>query len=501
MIQQDLFSTRRPPTIRIHADDLIVDSFAGGGGASTGIEWALGRSPDIAVNHDPEAIAMHAANHPSTRHLVADVFDVNPRQVTAGRRVALAWFSPDCTFHSKARGGKPFRDPNEARGRRGLAGVVIKWAAQVKPRVIALENVEEWLDWSPLVDGRPDPARKGLSFRIWLGKLKAQGYVVEWRELRACDYGAPTTRKRLFVIARCDGEPIVWPEPTHGPGRIPYRSAASCIDWAIPAPSIFARAKPLVDNTLRRIARGMERFVLNCAEPFIVPMTHPRDQRVYDIGEPFRTITSANRGEFGLIAPTLYQSGYGEREGQAPRVLDIGAPLTTVVSGGVKHGLAVAFMAKHFGGHSPPGISVAGPFSTITTQDHHALVSATALPPGTSPEDRRDAVRAFLIQYNGTSDAKSLRAPLGTVTTRDRFGLVTVAGHDYEIADIGQRMLAPRELYRGQGFPDSYIIDPVFEGRPLSLTSQVRMCGNSVSPYMSAAIAAANLGRQERRAA
>jgi DNA (cytosine-5)-methyltransferase 1 len=278
----------RQLALRLH-DELVVDNFAGGGGASLGIEWALGRSPDIAVNHDPEAIAMHEANHPNTRHICGNVWDVNPKGVTNGRRVGLAWFSPDCTFHSKARGAKPFRDPKSAKGRRGLAWVVTRWARAVKPRVCVVENVEELQDWGPLdANGRPDPERAGLTFRRWVGQLRACGYEVEWRELRACDFGAPTIRKRLFVIARCDGKPIVWPEPTHGPGRAkPWRTAAECIEWSLPCPSIFLTReegkaigvkRPLVEKTLARIARGVRRFVLEAPTPFIVRGLGPHDR-------------------------------------------------------------------------------------------------------------------------------------------------------------------------------------------------------------------------------
>ncbi len=431
---------------------IIVDSFAGGGGASLGIFLALGRHPDIAINHDREAIAMHAANHPTTRHLCGDVWDINPRQTIGDEQVDLLWASPDCTHHSKAKGGKPLDNK-----RRGLADVVVRWARDVHPRVICLENVEEWKDWGPLDENnRPDPLQKGLTFRRWLADLKAAGYEVEMRELRACDYGAPTTRKRLFVIARCDGQPVVWPEPTHGPGRpLPHRTAAECIDFALPCPSIFERKRPLAEPTMRRIGRGLRRFVLECDTPFIV----------------------------GNIAPTLVQTGYGERPGQAPRSLDINAPIGTVVACGAKHALVAAFLAKHYGGHEGSGSDLRQPMATITTKDHHALV------------------RAFLVKYYGTSDAQPLTAPLATVTTVDRFALVKVEGESYRIADIGMRMLAPRELYRAQGFPDSYVIELEVDGKPLTKGSQIRMCGNSVSPPMGAAIVRANCTHAMRVAA
>lgn len=430
----------RPPILRLHADELIVDSFAGGGGASLGIEMALGRSPDIAINHDPEAIALHAANHPETRHYCESVWDVSPRKATGGRPVGVAWFSPDCKHFSKAKGGKPV-----SKNIRGLAWVVIRWARDVRPRVILLENVEEFQSWGPLLeDGRPCPLQRGFTFRRWLAELRGLGYHVEYRERRSCFDGAPTTRKRLYLIARCDGQPIVWPEPHFGPARPePYRVAAGCIDWSIPCPSIFDRPRPLAENTLRRIARGIQRFVIDAREPFIVPEGY---------------------------APTMVQVSWGEREGQAPRCLDLHRPLGTIVAGGIKHAVVAAFLAKHYGGNETPGSSLARPMDTITTQDHHALV------------------RAFLVKYYGTGEASDLAAPLGTVTTHDRFGLVTVAGERYTVADIGMRMLTPRELYRAQGFPDTYRIEIPYNGKPLSKTAQVRMCGNSVSPPTAAAL-------------
>jgi len=426
-------------------NEIIVDNFAGGGGASTGIELALGRSPNIAVNHDPEALCMHEANHPETMHLCGDVWDVDPVAVCGGRPVGLGWFSPDCKHFSKAKGKSVARSKKI----RGLAWVVIRWARAVRPRVIILENVEEFQTWGPLDEnGIPDPAKKGLTFRRWLGELKACGYEVELRELRACDYGAPTTRKRLFVIARCDGQPIVWPAATHGPALAPYRTAAECIDWSLPCPSIFDRARPLADNTMRRIARGIQRFVTGEAPPFIV----------------------------GDAAHALVQTGYGERPGQTPRALDLGKPMGTIVAGGAKQALVAAFLAKHYGGNETPGSSLEKPFDTITCKDHHGLVAA------------------FLTKYYGESHGQAVDTPLHTVTTLPRFGLVTVRGERYRIVDIGMRMLTPRELFRGQGFPDTYVIDPVFRGKRMTATAQVRMCGNSVSPVVARALVAANFG-------
>lgn len=501
------------------AHELVIDLFAGGGGASTGIEQALDRHVDVAINHDPEAVSLHQANHPQTRHFVSDVFEVDPRAVTEGRAVGLLWASPDCTFHSKARGGKPFRDRNRALRRRGLAWVVCRWAREVRPRVIALENVEEFQNWGPLLDdGTPCPERKGLTFRRWVAQLRNLGYAVEWRELRACDYGAPTIRRRLFLIARCDGAPICWPAPTHGPGLQPYRAAAECIDWSLPCPSIFERERPLAEATMRRIAHGVRRYVLDNPRPFIVPVKSwggggnaPRS-----VDEPMRTITSSKRGEFALAVPALATIGYGERDGQAPRVQDPAAPLGTVV-GANKHALVAAFLAKHYGGNESPGWPLDRSCSTVTTQDHHHLVTShLAKLRGTSNSAPTDAplgtvsaqgwhhaeVRAFLIRYFGTDQDPKLTQPLATVTTKHRDAIVTVRGEDYLLVDIGMRMLQPRELYRAQGFPNSYQIECGADGRALSKAAQVRMCGNSVCPPVACAVVAANFAEAvQRRAA
>lgn len=472
---------------------LIVDSFAGGGGASLGIEMALGRSPDIAVNHDAEAIAMHAANHPATYHYLDDVWHVDPAAACAGRPVDLAWFSPNCTFFSRARGGKPLD-----RGNRALAWVVVRWAKAVRPRVIALENVVELLKWGPLDEhDRPRPEKAGFTWRRWVRELERIGYRVEWRVLRACDYGAPTTRERLFVVARCDGEEIRWPAPTHGPagnlfGLAPYRTAAEVVDWSIPCPSIFDR--DLADATLRRIATGIVRHVIRAAEPFVVTMRGGDSSHIAasasSLGDPLRTV-SAGGNHHAIVSPTLIQTSYGERVGQSPRVLDLHQPLGTVVAGGQKHALVAAFLARHFGGpngNGNAGSSLRAPVPTVTTQDHNALVTAELGGP-----DRRAEVRAFLATYYGTDQRGDLRDPLATVTTRDRFGLVTIEGVAHEIWDIGMRLLVPRELARAQGFPDTYVLDPVHNGKRLSKTAQVRMIGNSVAAPVAAAVVRANV--------
>jgi DNA (cytosine-5)-methyltransferase 1 len=501
--------------------ELIVDNFAGGGGASLGIERALGRPVDYAINHDPEAIAMHRANHPRTQHLLSSVWDVNPRKLCAGRSVGLGWFSPDCTFHSKARGAKPFRDRDQARRRRGLAWLIPYWMRTVRPRVVCLENVEEFANWGPLLkSGRPDPRRKGSTFRRWVSEIENLGYRVDMRELRAHEYGAPTIRKRLFVVARCDGGEIIFPEATHGPALMPYRTAAECIDWSIPCPSIFDRKRPLVEATIRRLARGVMRYVVEDPHPFIVTLrgtehshlanaSRPVDeplrtisaagthhalvlpfltehanashQRLFAADEPLRTqCANVKGGHFALVAPMLVNTRNGERAGQAPRVRDVTDPHPTITAAGSQGALGAVFLARHYGGHENDGAPLASPFYTVTSKDHHALVYA------------------FLMKYYGTEQDPRLDAPLATVTTKDRFGLVTVkiAGEPFVIADVGMRMLTPRELYRAQSFPDTYQIDPWVDGRRLPKVAQVRMVGNSVPPVMSEALVRANYVEQ-----
>ena len=537
--------------------ELVIDSFAGGGGASLGIEQAIGRPVDIAINHDRAAIAMHEANPPETGHYQEDVGQVDPIEATGGRPVALLWLSPDCTHHSKARGGKP-RD----KGIRGLAWVGLRWAARARPRVIILENVEEFRTWGPLNRRRrPKRNRKGETFDRWVSQLRGLGYEVEWRELRACDFGAPTSRKRLFVIARCDGERIRWPLPTHGKGLglLPYRTAAECIDFSLPCPSIFltreeGRAlgvnRPLVDATMRRIAAGIKRFVLDAPEPFVVNLTH--GGRVEPIGQPFATVTGANRGEKAfvtpylagithnrstgqigavdeplrtittskggeqaLVAPTLIQTGWGERDGQAPRAPGLDKPLGTIVAGGGKHAMVAGFLAKHFGGHETPGADISRPLPTVTQRDHHGLVASSLvklygtnngatleepMPTVTAIGQHLGEVRAFMAAYYGNDkDGQGIAEPFRTVTSKERFALVYVGGLPYAIVDIGMRMLAPRELFRAQGFPDGYVIDPVVHGKRLSKTAQIEACGNSVCPPIARALVEANVGALGQR--
>ncbi|MCY8284920.1 DNA cytosine methyltransferase [Bacillus inaquosorum] len=457
--------------------EIIVDNFAGGGGASTGIELATGLSVDIAINHDPAAIAMHQVNHPDTEHYCESVWEVDPREVAKGRPVGLAWFSPDCKHFSKAKGGKPVE-----KSIRGLAWVAVRWAATVSPRVIILENVEEFQTWGPLTkDGMPDPEKKGSTFRSFVRALQRHGYKVEWKELRACDYGAPTIRKRLFLIARRDGRPIVWPKPTHGDPKSmavkkgmlkPWRTAADIMDWSLETPSIFNRKRPLSENTLRRIVRGIQRFVIDSSNPFIIKVNHSGNQfRGQKIDQPLQTVTAKNG--WGLVNPVLIQMGYGDPEGR--RVLDLKKPLGTITAGGNKFAIATSHLIK-LRGTCKDGQTVTRPMPTITSGGLHV-----------------GEVRAFLTKYYGSDVGQSIKDPLHTVTTKDRFGLVTIKGENYEIADIGMRMLQPHELFAAQGFPVNYVIDRDINGLKYSKAKQVERCGNAVPPPFAEHLVRANL--------
>lgn len=581
----------RAPELRICLDDdeICIDNFAGGGGASTGMDQVLaefGRHVDVAVNHDAEAIALHKANHPHTEHYVTDVFHVDIVEACRGRRVGFAWYSPDCTYHSKARGGKPFRHRNKARRVRGLAWVIIKQAkellaAGLGPRVIAMENVQEFADWGPLdADGEIIQLKKGVTFRRWCRQLQNLGYEIDMWELRGDAYGAPTTRERLFIVARNDGAAIVKPEPTHGRGMKPVRTAAECIDFSIPCPSIFDRKKPLAENTMKRIFEGIRRYVVDTPNPFIVPVNHSdkKGRRVHSIEEPLRTITASRRGDFAIATPVIARIGqtggggkycnsveaplstvttkaehlvispvlmknmtnnvsrtpeeplstiltgnhhflvaphlvprYSERPGQAPRTRSVQLPLPTIVTTDNGAQLVSAYLAKQngVGEKIVIGQDLAGPVHTITTKDQKALVTSHLLKlkhhsVGQSLEEpihtiqaggtHYAEVRAFLIKYYGAEQhGHNLQEPLDTITTKDRFGLVTVRGEDYAIVDIGLRMLTPRELYLAQGFPRRYKIAVKHNGKRLTKTAQVRMCGNSVCPPLAAAIMRAQL--------
>lgn len=571
----------RRPTFTASFDalpgELVVDCFAGGGGASEGIERALGRPVDIAINHDPVAIAMHQANHPETKHYCEDIFAVDPTEACGGRPVGLAWFSPDCTHHSRAKGKKP-RDNR----RRALADVVITWAEKVRPRVILLENVREFQDWGPLdEEGYPIKERAGEDFRAWCAKLVDLGYELEFTTLVAADYGTPTTRERLFLIARRDRGPRVWPTPTHGRGcPNPWRPAAEIIDWALPCRSIFGRDRPLAEATMRRIAAGLRKFVFEAADPFIIPVTHQGDARAHGIHEPVRTVTGAHRGELALVEPFLAKyhggdrghtrgqtceeplrtldtsnrfaliepfvvrhghyskiTGAGLREGCGAgtfRGQPLEAPLATVCATNDKH-LVVPFIAKSFGGPAvahkqTAGSDVRRPLGTVTTKDHNNLVAAwltkfygsaqagtsmqLPLPTVTTGGGRGGGhvaeVRAFLTKWYsggsgkraGDAQQQSLFAPLHTVTTKARFGLVMVEGVEYQIVDIGMRMLEPHELFAAQGFPESYdIVCAETRGKPLTKTEQTALAGNSVCPQIAEALVAANTRGEARRAA
>lgn len=685
---------------------LIIDSFAGGGGASTGIEMALGRSPDVAINHSAKALALHAANHPETLHLDSNIWDVEPLTVTKGRHVGLLWASPDCRHFSKAKGKAP-RDRNI----RDLAWVVVKWAEFAKPDVICMENVEEFVTWGPVDDtGQPIKELAGVTFDLWLQRLRKAGYKVQWRELRGCDYGAPTIRKRWFLIARRDGRPITWPKPTHGDPKsdavrkgklLPWVGAHTCIDWSLPCPSIFDSSaeimdkhglravRPLARNTLARVARGMARYVIEAEQPFLVdvpggqavpsvvgcggragqsrprggdepfatvtskadacvttallapsiqrfnggatgqdlrepmatitanswikkpggaaplgmlapylasiahgdsggrreyPLTDPlgtvtvggiqhavispiiapvltyaqqgggnrsaedphhticasrKDQNSliaatmvrqfgrsigHDAADPLGTVTAGGSGKTQLLAASMAQIGYGERQGQAPRALDVQAPLGTVVAGGAKHAPIAAFLAQQNGGPrmgAHAGHDMANPISTIAASGSH-----------------QTPVAAFFAKYYGTGDGARTDDPMHTITVKDRmahmqaelaappfapehhsraravaeflrehgawaggeFVTLEIGGTSYVVIDIGMRMLTPRELFRAQGFPDDYVIEGVWcedeagewHWQPFAKDVQVSCCGNSVCPPVAAAIVGAN---------
>jgi len=610
-------------------DEIVVDFFCGGGGAGTGLEMGLGRPVTVAKNHSPAAISMHTANHPAARHFTTDVFEGDPDEECRGRAVGWFHMSPDCTHHSQAAGGQPRK-----REIRNLSWIGLKWAGKKKPRVISLENVKQILQWGPLMAKRdkatgrvmkldgsvaavgervpvqqqflvPDPKRRGITWRRFVHLLEGMGYQVEWQIIKACDFGAPTSRERLFMIARCDGQPIVWPEPTHAKnpakGQQKWRTAADCIDWSVPSKSIFGRKKALADATLRRVAKGMKKFVLDNPQPFIVPIanwsgelaqsadeplrtvtswprggsfalaspvilpaTHQGADRVNNPGDPLPTVTAANRGELMMASPVMVGAGgpvyagkpvaadqpMGTLMTQSHRAMasahlvkfrfnsegaDITDPVPTITSGGnykrpagAAHamGVCTAFIEQANGGfNTTPAKGADEPLTTVTNTgsqqrlvtaslatlrrncvgravdepvptmtagaEHHALVEYKL-----SPEHEEGALRvaAFLISYYGTENISACDSPAPTVTTKDRLGLVTVfvRGTPYVIVDICLRMLQPHELYRAQGFPDSYIIDKGADGKPFTKTEQVHMCGNSVSPPPMAALARAN---------
>jgi DNA (cytosine-5)-methyltransferase 1 len=494
-----------------------VDLFAGGGGASEGIREATGFAPVIAVNHDEDAIFMHARNHPGTMHLCENVLDVDP--IAPNGRLDLLWASPDCTFFSRARGGKPM-DKNI----RALPWVAIKWARYARPSVIGMENVAEIMDWGPLhpadhpnpkLRDRPIKERKGETFKEFIQALRDCGYDVEWRVLKACDYGAPTTRERFFLIARSDGHDIVWPEPTHGPGRaFPYRTASECIDWNIPCPSIFLDSesakqlhvrRPLADKTLARIAEGIRRFVVEAQQPFLLNLTH--GGRLEPLDAPMRTITAANRGEKALVTPylaTIDHQSSSSRSCVAPT----DDPLSTITSKN-RHILVAPYLVETRNGERPgqrPRCrDLQRPLNTITAKGSQgAVVTAHLEPMDVLPDE---LVSPFLVKYYGQGVGQDVRDPLHTITNRARFGLVHaflsrhgvssgealdmatvhIHGVEYAIVDIGMRMLTPRELARAQGFPEDYILTG-------SKSVQIAKIGNSVPPPIVAALIGAQFG-------
>lgn len=541
--------------------ELVVDNFAGGGGASTGIELATGYSVDIAINHDPEAIKMHKANHPYTKHYCEDVWQVDPVAACKGHPVGLAWFSPDCKHFSKAKGGKP-----KDKFIRGLAWVACRWAGLVRPRVIMLENVEEFKTWGPLNRGHhPIKAKLGKTFEKFVQQLTDLGYEVQFKELVAADYGAPTMRKRFFMIARCDGKPIVWPDPTHAPADSeavkagllkPYVGAYTQLDFSLPCPSIFDTSeeikekygiravRPLAPKTMERIARGLKKFVLENSEPFIIQCNHGGERKSNDIRDPMPAITGKHG--YGIVEPYMVQ--IGQTGFTADRSKDVREPLTTIVSKN-EHCLIEPKLAPYMGTNTTnhPGGNCKDPIHTITTGNQQCLISPTLIqyhsetakgevrgqsidepimtvdgsnryglvtsflskfyktgigqdirePLGTVTANAGGGhfgeVRAFLIKYYGQGTGQDIKEPLDTVTARDRFGLVTIEGVEYQIVDIGLRMLEPRELYGCQGFPDDYIIDHDYTGKTYPRSEQVRRCGNAVCPPIPAALVRANL--------
>jgi DNA (cytosine-5)-methyltransferase 1 len=660
MYTEQLFdSLTASSTAPIYGSDIaphlrkIIDNFAGGGGASEGIRQALGRSPDYALNHSKPALALHEVNHPETIHLSENIYKVDPLDHLAGEHIGLGWFSPDCKHFSKAKGGKPVE-----RNIRDLAWTIVHWVERIqksggKLDVIIMENVEEFQYWGPLVETErglmPDPERKGETFQKWCKELRKLGGKIQKRELRACDYGAPTIRKRLFVIIRFDGLKIVWPKSTHGAptdgdviaGRkLPWRTAAEIIDWSLPCPSIFDTSdeilaryglraiRPLAHNTMARVARGLRRYVLDALRPFIVGLAHggSSGRREYGLSEPLTTVhaggnnqavvapsvvrfntgatgqdareplstvtangfikrpggaaplgimaphlmTMRNSGKpyngadepthtitaggagLSIVAPTLVQTGYGEREGQQPRSLDIGKPLGTAVAGGIKHAVATAFVAQHNNdsrreGGVNPGRDARDPLSTATATGAQQGVVAAFIsrqfgtstgheahaPLATTTADgggKSMLVAPHLHAYYGVDQDTPEDEPFHTLTTKPRFshiearidappftedqadrarmvadfmrehGLwderefvtVEIDGVTFVIVDIGMRMLTPRELYNAQGFPRNYVIDRDADGKLFSKSVQVSCVGNSVSPPVAAALVAAN---------
>lgn len=540
-------------------EEIIVDNFAGGGGASTGIELASGRPVAIAINHDPDAILLHKTNHPYTEHLQASVWDVDPVQVVRGRPVGLAWFSPDCKHFSKAKGAALVD-----RNIRGLAWIVLRWAALVRPRVIMLENVEEFQTWGPVRKGKPVKAKAGQTFRKWKQQLSDLGYKIEHRELVAADYGAPTTRKRFVLVARCDGKPIVWPKRTHAPrdsdevrsGKLlPWRSAAEIIDWSIPGYSIFASkqeiwerygvktVRPLADNTMRRVIRGVDKFTIRSGKPFVVECNHGGDGHLRNTDEPVNTLTGKYTGGVcePVIAPftfsntggsvgagagdpvhTIRTAGgqilsaanliqYHTEQTENVRAKGVTEPIPTVDASN-RCGLTCTNLVEYYGNGVP--LDLREPMRTVTAHDREALTAAhivefkgqdigqeaeTPLRTITASSGEFADCRAVLVKAECGSLGRwplireLLNRYCGYHLAENEVILLVIRGIAYYIADITLRMLVPRELYNAMGFPDDYIIDRDYLGNSYGKTKQVARCGNAVCPPLAEAMVRANL--------
>ena len=513
--------------------DIIIDCFAGGGGASVGIEMALGRPVDIAINHDPQAIRLHKVNHPDTLHLTEDIFAVDLPRYIKGHHVALMWASPDCTSHSKAKGGKP-RDS----GLRILPWAVYKHAKAILPDVIIMENVEEIQQWGPLdMYGYPIKEKRGEEYQRFIGKMKSIGYDFDSKELVAADYGAPTTRKRWYAIFRRDGKNIVWPDPTHnkyGTGGLKkWVPISSVIDFTNIGRSIFGRKKPLAENTMKRIAAGLRKFVFENPEPFMIQVNHSGDSfRGQSIHEPLPTITQ--RHGFGKVTPVI--TPYMLRNNTRAPGSNVNEPILTITTGGHhgvispyiiqyhsetanevrgqkvaeplrtidtsnRYGSVTAFLTKFY--KTGTGQSLSEPIHTITTSPgHFGQVSVITvkldelLKAGVSEEVAQKCtwVSEFIIEYYGSGVGQPLNIPLHTIVTKDRFALITVLGNEYAILDIYLRMLTPEELKLGQGFPKDYIIDHDINWKPYPVMEQVARIGNSVVPVMAQKLVEANCG-------
>jgi DNA (cytosine-5)-methyltransferase 1 len=567
--------------------EIIVDNFAGGGGASTGIEIATGRAVAIAINHDPAAILMHKTNHPYTEHFQASVWDIDPVAVCRGRRVGLAWFSPDCKHFSKAKGAALVD-----RKIRGLAWITLRWAAKVRPRVIILENVEEFQTWGAVRKGKPVKKLAGTTFRKFIRQLEELGYTVEYRELIAADYGAPTSRKRFYMIARCDGKPIVWPKPTHsktGADGLPkWRSAAEIIDWSLPCPSVFATkaeimdryglkaVRPLAKNTMRRIIRGVDKFTIRSGKPFIVqqkfqnaaqniekPLTtvtavgahelckpllapvtvtntsnsvggtvgapvhtvttagnqmlvtpflaecnHSGGGHIAPVTDAHKTITAKHTG--GIVAPALIQ--YHTEQTEHVRASGLGTPIHTVDASN-RYGLTCANLVEYYTGGRP--LDVQDPMHTVTSHDREAVVAAHVVKfkgdnLGHGADEPMQTVttsagefavcKVYLAKMHGGDELgywplirDLLNEFCGYTLAEDEVLLLEIGGALYYIADIGLRMLSPRELYNAMGFPPDYIIDRDYEGHEYKKSAQVARCGNAVCPPVASALVRANL--------